>query len=970
MTEGHHDAESPDGGRRERLSAAFEAVGELKLWDANEATTRVRTVDEVLRVLGWDRDSTEFEARSGGGDFLDYLLRWAGEPWLVVEAKRINETFHVDPAAFPSDRSHVRAVKGLMSKGGENLRRAMNQAAGYANARAVPFCAVTNGAQWIFFRGLSAPRAPWTEGRALVFLSPEEVLARFDDFMDCLGRDGRRSEIVRLLEQPTLGELPEPIIPAEVLRFKRRPRDDEDVARIAAISSYMLADIHSDDRLEMLDRCYVSPNLTSDFDTSIARLLKDSAEHVEGGDAEVLDGDVDDFARTVTWREKIGLKHPVVVVGNIGAGKTTFIHRAFRKLKVDRLAFPAIIDLEGFGRAGTFNAADEHRKVAERVLEGLQRSTKGVLRGRDDLDENAKRHGDPFHMATLRTLCHRPLDEAREVARSYWAKHEDEWGLKVLEVVEKYRENPVGWLVHFIRHLRHRLERPDGLRYPVLLAIDNIDQADSDYQKCVYGLAQQLARDTPAIVVFCIREDTYREGRHPQGFLSSTPLSFVFHVKTPGLDHVLRRRLDFARAHLLNASRSVQLGEASDAVPVWCDRLERNLLANRSAGAELVGALAGQNMRAALDMTGRVVASGVEAATTGGATAAVLQGLLSVSTPRTMTERVGLANVFDAEPAVPVPHALRLRLLAYLHGTSKLAHARPLEERSEVVVARFGAWGYRTVLVREALLSLLRSGLVCDAQNRASPATGLPSRIGLTASGYVHLMRLSRERQFRFLMACAGRWYDRELAERFIERCQGAGSDDGCTFGDLLESTADDFFEAYLKARYQAENAQLVDLADHRWTRDVLSVTASIFSGTIERPRQSWQESPSAADGAARPGPTLFPGLGAGANDASAEKLGRIPRDLASRGTVWVPRILWALEWTRRQQKEPASPKEMSEALAQHGDIDVPHNNISRAFRDLKKADVSGLWVVTGKRYAITSSGTALLISLVESDVR
>lgn len=41
------------------------------------------------------------------------------------------------------------------------------------------------------------------------------------------------------------------------------------------------------------------------------------------------------------------------------------------------------------------------------------------------------------------------------------------------------------------------------------------------------------------------------------------------------------------------------------------------------------------------------------------------------------------------------------------------------------------------------------------------------------------------------------------------------------------------------------------------------------------------------------------------------------------------------------------------------------------AFRNLKqKADAKGLWKVEGRRYWITSAGTKLIVSLLESDVR
>ena len=723
----------------------------------------------------------------------------------------------------------------------------------------------------------------------------------------------------------------------------------------------------------MLDRCYVSANEPSQFDTSIRRLLKDSASVIDDEDVEVLEGDVERFRSTVELRERTsGEVHPVVIVGHIGAGKTTFVHRAFRSLKLDKVAFSAIVDLEGSGRAGTFHAKDEHQRVAERVLEQLGRSTKAVLKKRDDIADRVQ--ADPHATATLRTLCRARLDEAREVAADYWDAHKDEWGLKVLEVIDAYREDKVAWLIHFIRHLRNRFRRQDDLKlkYPVLIAIDNIDQASSEYQKCVYGFAQQLARQTPAIVVVCIREDTYREGRLPKGFLSSTPMSFVFHVRSPPLDRVLKVRLDYGTNYFLKHTPP-ELREVKDAIPDWCGRVER-LLAGRAAGAELISSLAGQNTRLALDLSVRVVRHSVDPAISGEGSAGVLHALLVGSTTETLTERVGLANMFDCEPSLPPLHGLRARLLAYLHATSKLSHTRPVEEGAAVILARFGAWGYPVALVRRALLWMLTVGLICDAKQRRSGVfEQLPTRLGLTASGLVHLTRLARERQYRLMMACATRWYQPDLARSFTERCEAASGDDGCTFGDLFESTADDFFETYVRQALDTEDGYLVPMSQHEWVRNVMATSNPVFKRSIERDTRTWREEGSDEQAATTGGEfqeALFPDL-ARPPAKPTPNLGRIPRNTRAFGVVWVPRILWALEWGRQADHGPMSPSEIASTLRDHADIDVPHNNVSRAFRDLKKKpQTAGLWVIQGKRYEITEAGTSLIVSLIESDVR
>src|SRR5690606_9438953 len=122
----------------------------------------------------------------------------------------------------------------------------------------------------------------------------------------------------------------------------------------------------------------------------------------------------------------------------------------------------------------------------------------------------------------------------------------------------------------------------------------------------------------------------YREGRLPKGFLSSTPMSFVFHVRSPPLDRVLKVRLEYGTGYFIETPPPA-LREVKDAVPDWCARVER-LLANRAAGAELIGALSGRNTRLALELSGRVVRHFVDPAISGEGSAAVLHALLVGST--------------------------------------------------------------------------------------------------------------------------------------------------------------------------------------------------------------------------------------------------------------------------------------------------------------------------------------------------
>lgn len=91
-----------------------------------------------------------------------------------------------------------------------------------------------------------------------------------------------------------------------------------------------------------------------------------------------------------------------------------------------------------------------------------------------------------------------------------------------------------------------------------------------------------------------------------------------------------------------------------------------------------------------------------------------------------------------------------------------------------------------------------------------------------------------------------------------------------------------------------------------------------------------------------------------------------LPRERTLRETVWIPRILWALEWGRRQGQPPSSAADVARVLTEHGGLVVSGHNAARAFRDLGK-DGSGarLWVSAGGGYEITKAGTRALEALL-----
>lgn len=978
---------------RAEVESALSRFGRTRrLSEANEQTTRCELIDAILNALGWGAGTFDREVPSGAGDYLDYELKSQNEPWLVVEAKRAGSTFALDASGWRIGGSNLRAITTLQREGGQSLRDVMRQATTYCNDRAVPFACVTNGFQWVFFRGLSSEGVPWNAGRAVVFVGPDAILSQFDSFLGCLGRNsGSTAFLARMLDRPTDQELPAATSPATLLRMRVSEGNASAQGLRRGLGRYLFAEIHGGDRANMLTYCYVQPGLQAQFDTSIRRLLRDTAKPVVDGEADFKDGDAEEFIRAISWQEQTSqFRYPVVVVGHVGVGKTTFLHSTLEGLrrgtvhsqkassltdykKIEPSAIYAYVDLENYGAGPLLDEEHEQGRVARLVLERLRTSALSTLKKRKDISDGQRLAADPFQQSTMRTMLRDDLDATRSTGRAYFDRDPAAWERKEYEVMEAHQQRHLEFLIHYIRHLRARFRRSDQLKYPVLITIDNLDQASNEYQRCIYALALRLAKETPAVVVVSMREDTFSEGRRADGFLSSSPMEFVFHVPAPPIDRLLRQRVRFGQQALADGKLPGTLGAEADAVAEAISEVDMALLGEQTEGLEVVAALAGHNIRDALRLVREMMLGGaLLRMEPDGSAEYLLECVLAVMTHETLQTTYSLANVFEATVASPPRHGLRLRVLGYLAWTLDHGSERGLLEQTAALIGRFTAWGYPAVLIVETIEALLELGLVHAPESGRQQGSGMPRRVSITASGYAHLTRLARLPAYRAAMACATHWYSDELVADFVRRSQEAGSADGTTLGDILASAAPTVFEAYLAISLAAEDRLLsTALADRAWLRETLSRTAPVLPKTVSATASSTavRDEPLAivTRGGDRSEQQQFELFEDNSPSHAVEELPRIPRNLRYGGTVWIPRILWALEYGRCNGGGALSASDLARSLVTHGDIDVPATNVARALRDLKRSsEAEGLWIGRKKRYEITPTGTALIRSLIE----
>ena len=956
---------------------AFEKFGSTRrISEPNEAETRCELIDQILTAIGWESGDFAREVSTGTGDYIDYELPrsnhrilGSNSPTLVVEAKRSGSSFVLDEPKL--DTGRTRALATLFKNGGKSLKEALKQAAGYCNDRAIPYACVTNGYQWLFFRGLSSESQSWNEGRVIVFSSSESIIINFDEFLGCLAPHMlTSSNLPRLLARPTPQEISRATIPLEHLTLRRKVASENllDVSRI--IGQQFFAQIHGSDRSQMLEGCYVEPGGRPDFNHSLKRLLEDTLSNDVVGE-EFYQGNTKEFTDRLQSLDSSGeIKYPILVVGNVGVGKTTFLYRTLVSLreisddtneknadsKKGDAAMFAYVDLENQGNLELFDDQEVQRKTASIILEKLAQSAITTLEKRDDISDNARNEANPDKETTLRTMLRDRLSKERSSAESYFARNPEKWADKEYEIVQDYRRDSTTFLIHYIRHLRARFKRRDDKRYPILLVIDNLDQASSQYQRCVYSLALRLAKETPAVTIVSIREDTFSEGRQPKGFLSSSPLEFVFHIQAPALDKLLRQRIKYIRLCLESEKLPKGLRNSLEEVSKVIEILSQGLLAPPRHGLEVISALSGHNIRSALRIV-REFISGTTFLTSAPepTVSYLLEALIAIAGQ--LEHQLDLKKLFDADPHVPPLHFLRLRLLGYYSWAYEEHPDRSLLEDTDSVIAKFASWGYPTHSVEQALQSLCSQGLLTGIKTKNTDR--LSTRISINSTGYAHITRLATQKVYLTTMALISRWYDTDLVQEFIRQSTKAGTEEGTSLGDIVESNAVSIFEAYLDRSRVLEDQLLSEtFYTQPWVQETLSRANSWDSSSSSREQSKKKYVDQENSKLEQLTLDVIP---------QPEILPRLSRSLKLHSGVWVPRILWALEYARINGLGSLTAAQIAKLLTDEGDIDVPNTNVARAFRDFREnPEIKVYFTRHGKRYSITKQGTDTIRSCIQ----
>ncbi|WP_275291350.1 hypothetical protein [Amycolatopsis sp. La24] len=554
----------------------------------NEASTRLQIIDTLLiDVLRWPRSAVRAE-EPAGSDRIDYAIGSPGIQ-LIVEAKREGIYFELPAGVVAGAHSISSITDGPQ---GKQLRAAMDQVSRYCTTKGVAPAAIANGHQLVAFIAIRTDGIPPLTGKALVFPDLQSMLDNYRLLWDSLSPAGIDDRNLQSLLRLTDSRPPEP------LAFKAssypgvKRRNDLQVG-LQVLSELFLQDVVRQDafKADFLKDCYASSGALSQYAEVSRQILQTRYA--------MLTDDIG--AETAPVYSKKGLspqlskdilaaamsRRPIVLLGDVGVGKTTFIQKLIHVDARDLFdhAITLYIDL---GASTTLETLDSH--VVDESSRQLLNNHGIDIEDADFVDLVYKSDIERFDRGVMGRL--RSIDPA-------------EYEKEKLKFLHGRVLNGSEHLKISLEYLRKKKQRQ------IVMFLDNIDQRSSEDQEQVFLISNEIANTWPCTVFVTLRPETFNQSSR-KGALSGY-LPRVFTISPPRADVMLRKRVAFALRQLDGSGNQGDILEhvsvSSENLVNFLSVLDQNFQNNRNV-LGFIDNLAGGNMRLALRFVTSFIGSG------------------------------------------------------------------------------------------------------------------------------------------------------------------------------------------------------------------------------------------------------------------------------------------------------------------------------------------------------------------------
>lgn len=507
------------------IDAAFERLNALESElraglkaGQNEANTRLKVLDRILfEVLGWKHEPVLVEPHTESG-YIDYLLT-IGERRgvMVMEAKRVGKL-------APQTKSNELMTVALNGPVVKLLMDGIKQAMTYALENGVAVAAVTDGNTWLFFKASRTDGKKPLEGNGLLFPGLETVFANFAKFAEMLGP-------IPIIERRHIAHLNEAegltVTDAEQQYFVLNPGDaqmrkrDPLASDAALLFSQFFSRLSDEQDREMLRDCFVETTESRKADIELEKIIQrvlNNIAPISTGGGGALQAELE---QTIASKRS----ETVLLIGNKGAGKSTFIDRFFEQVlprATREKCVVARVDLQDYH-------GDPKGIVSWVILQLREKLEAGVFTSNPPTYEELQgMHFQEYQRWMIGSRKH--LYETNKI------EFKSQFGIHLEDRREKTPDDWVRKLLDWASRGHNKLP---------CLVFDNTDQFPTEVQDAVYQMAHSFEGAAPVFNVVPITDRTVWRLSKAGALASYSAKSFYLPV--PDAKEIISRRVDFLK---------------------------------------------------------------------------------------------------------------------------------------------------------------------------------------------------------------------------------------------------------------------------------------------------------------------------------------------------------------------------------------------------------------------------------------
>jgi energy-coupling factor transporter ATP-binding protein EcfA2 len=571
---------------KEQFDSLYQQLSNGDIPLETEQDARIHIIDRILiEVLGWDRQGLKTEPHTDSG-YIDYLLSIGGRDRLVVEAKRTSKLL-IDTC---QPRMAWYKVNGPALKSATD---GLEQAQRYCGDTAVLFSALTTGIEWIGFWAMRTDGIRPKEGKAVVFPNLEAIQQNFAIFYDLFSPEGILSNLYQVHVHAAEGlqvnhnEILESIIDTSKRHLLQKLQVTSDLENIYR---NFFSTISGDDP-DMLEKCFVESKESRAADESLEKItnhLLNRIDIVNSENGEELEEQI---------RSAIEVKKGefVLIIGNKGAGKSTFIDRFFRLILDKNLSDNCLV-----------------LRIDLAISDGNQAIISDWLIDKMKTELEVKLFKDGF--PTYNELQGIFISDYRRWSKQFehlYKRDKDSFKEKFSDLIhdlmiQKPREYVIKLLTNSI----------SSRKLMPCIVFDNTDHFPQSFQESVFQFAQSIYGECFSFIICPITDRTVWQ-LTKSGPLQSYNNHRDFYLPVPSTKEVLIKRIEFIKSKAQENSESNREYFTKKGIRVLIPDIRafafsvESIFVNEDYVGRMVGWLANFDIRRGLQIAQRIITSPV-----------------------------------------------------------------------------------------------------------------------------------------------------------------------------------------------------------------------------------------------------------------------------------------------------------------------------------------------------------------------